>query len=127
MTAVLDSWAIIRFLEDSHPGSDHVAALLDDERPVLSWINLGAVFYVMRRAGGQASASSTLCDLRDVMEAEELSQTRVVEAARMKASYPMASADAFAAATARAADAALWTGEAELLVTDPAWRWHDLR
>ena len=127
MTVVLDSWAIIRFLEDSHPTSDHVASLLDAERPVVSWINLGEVFYVVRRASGEASASSTIRDLRDVTEAEEPTQTRIIEAARIKADYPMAYADAFAAATAIAHDAILWTGDPELLVAGAPWRWRDLR
>ena len=39
----------------------------------------------------------------------------------------MAYADAFAAATAIAHDATLWTGDPELLVADSAWLWRDLR
>jgi len=34
---------------------------------------------------------------------------------------------AFAAATAIAHDAELWTGDPELLVSDAPWRWRDLR
>jgi hypothetical protein len=39
----------------------------------------------------------------------------------------MAYADAFAAATAVAHDAVLWTGVPELLVTNATWQWRDLR
>ena len=39
----------------------------------------------------------------------------------------MAYADAFAAETARAHDAELWTGDPELLLPDARWRWRDLR
>ena len=52
---------------------------------------------------------------------------RIIDAARIKAEHPMAYADAFAAATAMAHDATLWTGDPELLVHDATWRWRDLR
>lgn len=39
----------------------------------------------------------------------------------------MAYADAFAAATALAHDAALWTGDPELLLEDAPWSYEDLR
>ena len=55
------------------------------------------------------------------------SEDRVVAAARMKAEFPLAYADAFAAATAIGLDATLWTGDPELLVTPAPWRWRDLR
>ena len=127
MTVVLDSWAIIRYLEDVHPAAGHVAELLVAERPLMSWINLGEVFYVIRRAAGEEAASSTLRDLRDVVSPEVPGESRIIEAARIKATHPMAYTDAFAAATAIAHDATLWTGDPELLVANAAWRWRDLR
>jgi predicted nucleic acid-binding protein len=127
MTVVLDSWAVIRYLEDSHPAAGHVAALLDAERPVMSWISLGEVFYVIRRAAGEEAAASTIRDLRGVVAAELPGEPRIIEAARIKAEHPMAYADAFAAATAVAHDATLWTGDPELLASNAAWRWRDLR
>ena len=93
----------------------------------MSWINLGEVFYVIRRAAGEEAASSTLRDLRDVVSPEVPGESRIIEAARIKATHPMAYADAFAAATAIAHDATLWTGDPELLVANAAWRWRDLR
>ena len=53
--------------------------------------------------------------------------TRVIEAATLKSEYAMSYADAFAAATAIAHDAELWTGDPELLRPDAPWRWRDLR
>ena len=46
----------------------------------------------------------------------------ILEAARIKADYPMSYADAFAAATAIQLGAPLWTGDPELLVADAAWQ-----
>ena len=127
MTVVLDSWAILRYLEDVDPGAAAVADLLEAERPAVSWINLGEVFYVVRRREGEQAASDTVRDLRDVMTAETPTEARVIEAARIKADHPLSYADAFAAATAAARDAELWTGDPELLVAGAPWRWRDLR
>ena len=127
MTVVLDSWAVIRYLEDAQPAAPAVTELLSADRPVMSWINLGEVFYVIRRGFGEESAHSTVRDLRVEVAPELPNESRVLEAARIKAEYPMAYADAFAAATAIAHDATLWTGDPELLIEDAPWRWRDLR
>ncbi|MGH9164316.1 MAG: hypothetical protein ACRDZW_02235 [Acidimicrobiales bacterium] len=66
-------------------------------------------------------------DLRSVVRAEVPTPDRVLDAARIKATYPLAYAGAFAVATAMAADAELWTGDPELLVPGAPWRWRDLR
>jgi len=127
MTVVLDSWAILAYLEDRRPAARHVARLLDTDRPTVSWINLGEVFYVIRRAAGEDAAAGTVRDLRDVLTAELPSELRVIDAARIEADHSVAYADAFAAATTAALDATLWTGDPELFVPDAPWRWRDLR
>ena len=127
MTAILDSWAILRYLEDAEPAASEVAALLEAERPIVSWINLGEVFYVVRRLDGEDAASEIVRDLRDVIEAETPTPARIIEAARIKANHPLAYADAFAAATAIAHEGVLWTGDPELLVEHAPWNWRDLR
>jgi predicted nucleic acid-binding protein len=127
MTVVLDSWSVIRYLEDRGPAAEDVGGLLASEHPIMSWINLGEIFYVIRRAAGEDAAASTIRDLRRAVVAELPNASRVVEAARIKADHPMTYADAFAAATAIAHDATLWTGDPELLVADATWRWRDLR
>lgn len=66
MTVVPDSWAILRYLEDAEPASAVVADLLAREQPLVSWINLGAVFYVVRRLHGDDAATETIRDLREV-------------------------------------------------------------
>lgn len=124
---VLDSWCLVRYLEGAEPVAGRVHELLESERPVVSWINLGEVFSVVRRAAGDDAASAVVRDLRDVVMAELPSEQRIVDAARIKAQYPMADADAFAAATAIANDAALWTGDPQLLVAHSPWRWRDVR
>ncbi len=93
----------------------------------MSWINLSEVFYVVRRGAGEDAATSTVRDLRDAIDMELPSESRIIEASRIKASHPMSFADAFAAATAIAHQATLWTGDPELLLANSAWPWRDLR
>ena len=127
MTIVLDSWAVLRFLENAGPAADLVAALLDEQRPLMSWINLGEVHYIVRRSHGEDAAMETVRDLRDVVDVRLPDERVVLDAARIKADHPMAFADAFGAALAVAEGATLWTGDPELLVAGAAWQWRDLR
>ncbi len=127
MTVVLDSWAVLRYLEDAAPAAALVAELLDHGRPLMSWINLGEVHYVLRRRHGEDDAIETVRDLREVIDARLPDERLVLDAARIKADQPMSYADAFAAALAVAQDAVLWTGDPELLAADVSWRWKDLR
>ncbi|MFC5998063.1 PIN domain-containing protein [Quadrisphaera sp. GCM10027208] len=127
VSVVLDSWAVLRFLEDAPPAADAVAQLLEEQRPVMSWINLGEVHYVVLRAHGEDAAAEATRDLRALVTCVLPDERTVLEAARIKAGHPLAYADAFAAATAVLHDAALWTGDPELLVPGSSWRWRDLR
>ncbi len=127
MTVVLDSWAVLRYLENNEPAATLVSDLLATQRPLMSWINLGEVHYIVCRMHGDASATETVRDLRDVVDARLPDERLVLAAAGLKAEHPMAYADAFGAALAIAADAALWTGDPELLVDGAPWRWRDVR
>ena len=127
MKVVLDSWAILRYLEDREPAAPAVSDLLKDQKPIVSWINLGEVFYIIRRRKGEVEAWSTVRDLQEVLTAEVPNSDRILEAARIKADYPMAYADAFAAATAVGQGATLWTGDPELLLPGASWAWRDMR
>lgn len=127
MTVILDSWAVLRLLEGTEPAASRVQEAIDEQRPVMSWINAGEVFYITRRAQGEQTAREVLRDLRAALDLDMASADRVVQAARIKADHPLAYADAFAAATAIAHDATLWTGDPELLIPNVAWRHEDLR
>jgi predicted nucleic acid-binding protein len=118
---------MLRFLENVEPAATLVADLLDGERPLMSWINLGEVHYVLRRVHGEADAMQTVRDIRDVVDVRLPDERLVLDAARLKADHPMADADAFGAALAIAEEATLWTGDPELLVDGSPWHWKDLR
>lgn len=124
---VLDSWAVLRYLEDAGAAAEAVTLLLDSETPLMSWINLGEVHYVLRRLHGEDDATETVRDLRDVIDTRLPDEQLILDAARIKADHPMAYADAFAAALSMAVNATLWTGDPELLVHGAPWNWRDLR
>lgn len=127
MTVVLDSWTVLRYLEDTEPAAELVADLLDSDRPLMSWINLGEVHYVLRRSHGEHAAIDAVRDLRDVIDVRLPDEHLVLDAARIKADYPIAYADAFGAAFSIAQEATLWTGDPELLLENSPWHWRDLR
>jgi predicted nucleic acid-binding protein len=127
VTVILDSWAVLRYLEDAGAAAAAVEDLLEAETPLISWINLGEVHYVLRRLHGEDEAIQTVRDLREVIDARLPDEKLVLDAARIKADNPMSFADAFAAALAVIHDATLWTGDPELLVEGSPWQWRDLR
>jgi predicted nucleic acid-binding protein len=124
---VLDSWAVLRLLEGAEPAASRVEEILDAGRPVMSWINLGEVFYVVRRDRGDTDAREIVRDVRSRLRLDLPSEHRVLAAAAIKADHRMAYADAFAAATAVAHRATLLTGDPELLLDGASWGWEDLR
>jgi predicted nucleic acid-binding protein len=127
LTDCLDSWAILRWLEGEEPAAGRVERSLET-RPVMSWINLGEVFYVVHRAAGADRAGAVIVDLQHRLRLDLPSPARVLEAAAIKAHHALAYADAFAIATAMAHRASLLTGDPEILDHgEPTWQVVDLR
>ena len=127
MTDCLDSWALLRWLEGAEPAASRVEQSLET-RPVMSWINLGEVFYVVHRATAAERARAVVGDLRHCLHLDLPTEARVLEAASIKAKHALAYADAFAIATAMAHDASLLTGDAEILdAGERTWQVVDLR
>lgn len=128
MSVVLDSWAVIAYLDGLAPTAGLVEELLAGaESRYMSWMNVGEVHYIdVRRHGGDV-ATSTTRDLSHLITCLVPDEALILAAARIKADRPMAYADAFAAATAVATGAILWTGDPELLVPGAPWQWRDLR
>jgi predicted nucleic acid-binding protein len=88
-------------------------------RPIMSWINLGEVYYTVLRAAGAPVADAKLNLLKPLVALDPATPDRVLAAARIKAAHPLAYADAFAIATAVAHDAVLVTGDPE--ITRRSW------
>lgn len=120
MTAILDAWAIVAYLRNG-PAVARAEEVMT-ERPVMTGINLGEVFYILHRWAGPQASHETVRDLDAKLDVETPDSERVLAAATIKAEHRLSYADAFAAATALAHDVALLTGDPELLGDDVPWR-----
>jgi len=117
---VLDSWAVIGWLQGEEPARAKVRELLDQAsrgaaKVSISLINVGEVFYLIAKRHGAALAERFLADLM-MMPVQALLPDRklILGAARLKSRHPISYADAFAVETARDQNAILVTGDPEL-------------
>lgn len=117
MSACLDAWAVLAWLDGERPAYDEIEALVT-ERPLMSWINAVEVYYRLERDHGRSSADDVLHSLRSTLELELPTQSRMIETARIKAAIPIALGDCFALATAAAHHLPLLTGDPEILDRD---------
>lgn len=115
---VLDSFALLALLREE-PGAaavrDLAAKAIDGEiKLLMSEINLGEVFYHTERCYGADEAVETLVEIEAMpIQMVGITRARVLAAAHLKANFPIAYADAFAAALAQEHDAILVTGDPE--------------
>lgn len=93
----------------------------------MSWLNVGEVAYQLERRHGVDEAAVIVRRLRAAVALDDVTPERVLAAAQLKARHPLAFADCFAAATAAARDATLFTGDPELLERDVGCSTRDLR
>lgn len=118
---VLDSWALIALLNQEQPAATEVEVLLQKAADgqaflALSIINLGEIYYIVGRSRSSQAADSFLERIKRlpilIIPADE---PRVLAAARLKMTHAISYADAFTAAATMELDAALLTGDPELL------------
>lgn len=114
MTVVLDSWAVLSWLDGEQPALASVDSIVDD-RPTISWVNLVEVYSRLERGHGRDVADATLTDIRRIVVADIPGTGRMIEAARLKTVMSIALANCFAIATAASLNAELWTGDPEIL------------
>ena len=116
-TRVLDSWPVLEWINGRQAATDAVDHLLDESeagttRLFMSAINVGEVYYFLRKRYGKNLAESwressrTLPITIEVPTADE-----IWDAALLKGQYPIAYADAFAAALAQNYRCPLLTGD----------------
>ena len=127
MSACLDSWAILAWLDGEQPALARVEAALAD-RPLVSWVNLVEVYSRVERDHGRLQADDVLSALRATLAPDLPGTARMVDAARLKARAPIALGLCFAAVTAAAHGLPLLTGDPELIdLDDPPCVIEDLR
>lgn len=115
---VLDSYAFLAYL-GGETGAAKVEQLLKQAQEgacvlYLSWINLGEALYIVERQRGLHEALSVIGLLQQLpVKLLEVTKEQVLDAAHIKANYPLAYADAFAVAAAQDKGSKLVTGDPE--------------
>ena len=120
---VLDTWAVIAYLEDEPSGEqveDLIATAHEEQIPIyMSVVNVGEVWYTMAREISEEEANASVKTLRDLrIQFEDADWEITQEAARFKSQHKMSYADAFAAALAKIKKADLVTGDNEFKPLD---------
>jgi PIN domain nuclease of toxin-antitoxin system len=127
VSACLDSWAILAWLDGEEPALSRVEELLPS-RPIASWVNLVEVYYRVERDHGREAADETIASLRAALAPDLPGTARMIEVARLKARAAIALGDCFAVATAAAHGVVLLTGDPEIVeLADSPCRVEDLR
>jgi predicted nucleic acid-binding protein len=115
---VLDSWAVLAYLEDEKSGqivADLLSEASEQATPVfMSAVNAGEVWYILAREVSETEADRAINEIRKLgieLVTVEWEQTRI--AAGFKAKGRMSYADCFAAALAKMHKAELVTGDKE--------------
>jgi predicted nucleic acid-binding protein len=115
---VLDSWAVIAFLEGEPAAGkvgNHIADAHENAIPLfISVVNAGEVWYIIARETSVSDADRSITELRHLgIEFIDADWTLAHEAGGFKSKYKMSFADCFAAALAKNKKALLLTGDRE--------------
>jgi ribonuclease VapC len=117
---VLDSWALLGWLQGEEPARAKVRGILEsafhgETAASMSIIDVGEVFYLMARGRRAALAERFLSEM-PMMPLQTLVPDRrlILNAARLKSRFPLSYADAFAVETAWQQKAAFVTGDPEM-------------
>jgi ribonuclease VapC len=117
-TIVLDSWAIMSYLQDE-PSAEKVADMIADAHEedvplLMSVVNAGEVWYIIARRTSEADADRSLRQLKQLgIEMVDADWEIAHQASKFKAKKKMSFADCFAAALAKQRKALLLTGDPE--------------
>jgi uncharacterized protein len=117
-TIVLDSWAVIAYLEDE-PAAEKIADIIADaheeEMPLLiTVVNAGEIWYIVAREASAADADASIKQLRDLgVEFVNIDWELAKMAGYFKSRHKMSFADCFAAALTKQKRAHLATGDPE--------------
>jgi len=121
---ILDSYALIGYLENE-PFADRIEKYLklarkNDAFLYLHAIHLGEVYYITLREQGKRTADLAYARIKafPLTLIDTIDDELLIEAASLKAAYPISYADSFAAALAKIRNCALLTGDLELKVLE---------
>src|SRR5437868_2121020 len=115
---VLDSWAVIAYLEDE-PAAERVADIISDAHEqgiplLMTVVNAGEVWYIVAREASASDAEASIKQLRDLgIEFVNADWDLSKDAGYFKSRNKMSFADCFSAALTRQRKAHLATGDRE--------------
>jgi predicted nucleic acid-binding protein len=129
---ILDSWAILEWMNGRQPAYDFVRKLLTEGEQgqtqlFMSAINVGEVYYFLRKHHSEALAESwrkSSLTLPATIEVPTIDD--IWSAALLKSRFPISFADGFAAALAQKYNCPLVTGDPEFRPVDELqldWLW----
>lgn len=116
---ILDAYAVICYLEDE-AGAEEVAVLLkkaveNRARLLMTWMNLGEVYYRVSRKYGDIEAERVLDTVKNwPIEILSGDEELTISAAKVKAANSLSYADAFAIGAALKHNATVVTGDPEI-------------
>jgi predicted nucleic acid-binding protein len=100
------AFAVELFIQEADAGTIHL---------VMSWMNVGEVYYIISKRHGHEGAADFLTRLPSLPIRLVLpDQHGIVAAAKVKASHPVSFSDAFAIALAQTENASVITGDNEI-------------
>lgn len=121
---LLDSFALLAYL-NAEAGHAMVREALrkaqeDGESVLMNEINIGETYYILHRNKGHEGADYFLETILPGLPIRALSNDfeLVIQAAKIKAEYPLSFADGFAVASARREGAIVMTGDPEFKRTE---------
>jgi predicted nucleic acid-binding protein len=106
---------VLAWLDGEQPAAAAVERAIKRERPAMSWMNLVEVHYRTIRDHGSQEADRVLSELRPLVVENLPGIASMKSASALKAEHPIALADCFAIALAAEEQAALLTGDPEII------------
>jgi len=116
---VVDAWAMIAWLLDQ-AAAPAVESFIQEAAAgnlqlLMSWMNVGEVYYIISKRHGSERAAEFLSRLPSLPIRLVLSdEDGILAAAEVKAAHPVSFSDAFAIALAQAEQASVITGDDEI-------------
>lgn len=119
MKKVLDSWAVLAWLQNEKPACDQVQYLLNLAETgkielLMNLINVGEVYYRLIRLKNEDAAEFFWNRLQNMpIKLIDVNKSLTLIAAKLKGKYQISYADAFAVATAITNECPILTGDPE--------------
>ena len=112
---LLDSYALLTYLKKENNYQRVKEVLLSSENVIMNELNIGETYYILTRQRGYQQADYFIEVILPNLAIKVLSNSfdQVIEASKIKATYPLSYVDCFAITTALREKAAILTRDPE--------------